>query len=508
MRFRYPDELISIPGGDDSELILEYDEHKCSVYIKAGKSPELFELIWKLTPDEIRREPVKVLGDAWERSYGDLEWKSPEAERPLPWYFAVSNGSDSLPDRSGRFTECFGVMTQPDAFCCWKYSGDEIRLLIDIRNGGKPLEAEGKTIRAADIVFAEYRDVSAFEALGSYCAEISPTPLKTDRIIYGSNNWYYAYGQTDFDEFIKDASQTADFAEGCENRPFAVVDEGWQINSNNPPWTNNDRFPELTRLSKEISSKGDEPGIWVRFLSDERFALDLPDEARRGKDKKYLDPTHPAVKEHIVSTVKSLVSSGFKLIKHDFSAYDILGGWGKDMGDSAVCCGDDFYDKSKTTAQVIKEFYRLILENAGECLILGCNTVSHLSAGSVHAYRTGDDTSGKEWARTLKMGVNTLAFRLCQNHSFYICDADCVGITGLIDHRLNREWLKLLSMSGTSLFVSCKPDILDKEISADIRIAFKSASRQEDICEPIDWMETKTPSKYMINGKEIKFEWE
>ena len=78
MRFRYPDELISIPGGDDSELILEYDESKCSVYIKAGKSPELFELIWKLTPNEIRWEPIKVLGDAWERSYGDLEWKPPD----------------------------------------------------------------------------------------------------------------------------------------------------------------------------------------------------------------------------------------------------------------------------------------------------------------------------------------------------------------------------------------------------------------------------------------------
>ena len=167
-----------------------------------------------------------------------------------------------------------------------------------------------------------------------------------------------------------------------------------------------------------------------------------------------------------------------------------------------------FYDRTRTNAEIVLDFYRLIREAAGDMIVIGCNTVSHLCAGLVEVNRIGDDTSGKEWARTLKMGVNTLAFRLCQNHSFYICDADCVGITGLIDHRLNREWLKLLSMSGTSLFVSCKPDILDKEISADIKNAFKSASRQEDICEPIDWMETKTPSRYMINGKEIKFEWE
>ena len=507
MRFRYPNEIKNV-SGDNSEVITEYDGSKCAVYIKAGKSPEFFELIWKLTDDETRRESVKVLGDAWERSYGELEWKAPDAQRPLPWYFAVSNGSDSSPDFAGRLTECFGVMTQPDAFCCWKYSPDEIKLLIDVRNGGKPLDAEGKTIHAADIIFAEYRDISAFNALKAYCAVLSPAPLKTSQIIYGSNNWYYAYGNTDFDEFMKDAAQTAGFAEGCENKPFAVVDDGWQVNSTNPPWTNNGKFPELSRLSAEIRSKGVKPGIWVRFLSDQCFALDMPDEARRGKDKKYLDPTHPAVKEHIVSTVKSLTSNGFELIKHDFSSADILGGWGNNMGDTAVCSDEGFYDRSKTTAQVIKDFYKLILDNAGDCLILGCNTVSHLSAGLVHAYRTGDDTSGREWARTLKMGVNTLAFRLCQNHSFYICDADCVGIMGLIDYRLNREWLRLLSMSGTSLFVSCKPEVLNEEISSDMKKAFKFASEQKDVCEPIDWMETKTPSKYMINGKEIKFEWE
>ena len=42
--------------------------------------------------------------------------------------------------------------------------------------------------------------------------------------------------------------------------------------------------------------------------------------------------------------------------------------------------------------------------------------------------RTGDDTSGRIWERTKRMGVNTLAFRLPQHNTFYHIDADCVGI--------------------------------------------------------------------------------
>ena len=50
--------------------------------------------------------------------------------------------------------------------------------------------------------------------------------------------------------------------------------------------------------------------------------------------------------------------------------------------------------------------------------------LSHLAAGLVELQRTGDDTSGRDWARTKKMGVNTLAYRMPQNRAFYIDDPD------------------------------------------------------------------------------------
>ncbi len=44
----------------------------CNEYIFAGRVAFLADVL--------------ALGDAWERSYGDLEWRPLQAERPLPWY--------------------------------------------------------------------------------------------------------------------------------------------------------------------------------------------------------------------------------------------------------------------------------------------------------------------------------------------------------------------------------------------------------------------------------------
>ena len=83
---------------------------------------------------------------------------------------------------------------------------------------------------------------------------------------------------------------------------------------------------------------------------------------------------------------------------------------------------------SRTTAEVVEDLYRTIRVAAADSLVIGCNTVSHLSAGHFEICRIGDDTSGTEWPRTRKMGVNTLAFRGVQHGAFYVADADCVGV--------------------------------------------------------------------------------
>ena len=74
--------------------------------------------------------------------------------------------------------------------------------------------------------------------------------------------------------------------------------------------------------------------------------------------------------------------------------------------------GWSFTDRGRTTAEIVRALYEAIRASAGPAELIGCNTIGHLGAGLFELQRIGDDTSGNEWSRTRKMGVNTLAFRL------------------------------------------------------------------------------------------------
>jgi alpha-galactosidase len=156
---------------------------------------------------------------------------------------------------------------------------------------------------------------------------------------------------------------------------------------------------------------------------------------------------------------------------------------------------------------VIDGLYRTIREAAGGSLIIGCNTVSHLSAGHFEICRVGDDTSGTEWARTRKMGVNTLAFRGVQHGAFYVADADCVGVTKAVPWSLTRQWLDLLARSGTMLMVSLAPDALGVEQRRDLREALALAATPQPLGEPLDWHETVYPERWRLMGRERRYEW-
>src|SRR6185436_3360081 len=135
----------------------------------------------------------------------------------------------------------------------------------------------------------------------------------------------------------------------------------------------------------------------------------------------------------------------------------------------------------------IDELYADIRAAAGTRLTIGCNSVSHLSAGVFEICRIGDDTSGTEWPRTRKMGVNTLAFRGPQHGAFYVADPDCVGVTNAVPWPFNRRWLDLLSRSGTMLFVSLAPDALGADVRGDLKDALARAAAPQPLGEPIDW---------------------
>lgn len=498
----------------DSFQDVSYALKECAdgldVYVRGEETPLTYlRLRWHFTEAEKRNEPVHVYGDAWERGGGNLEWRSIVPERCMPWFFLVANGTDAFGQRDGRKTEGFGVKVRPGALCFWQYDASGATLWMDVRNGGSGVILKGRTLHAATVIFRTYENCTAFEAGQQFCRAMCQDPLTTPQPVYGSNNWYYAYGESSEKEILRDTAIVAKLCQGNENRPFMVIDDGWSPHPKNGPWDRgNAAFPDMAGLAKKIREQNVRPGIWVRYIYDEGHVCQLPDEWHLAHDPSFLDPSRPEVLDYIRTTTKRFVDWGYELIKFDCSTQDILGRRGYKVPYVIAEDGWHFFDRTKTSAEIIQNFYRVVSQAAGEEIILiGCATITHLCAGIVHLGRTGADINGKVWDITRRMGVNTLAFRMMQHRAFFAVDADCVGITGLFPWHYTQKWLDILSKSGTPLFVSCKPDVLSEAETELLRQAFARNAVQQDVLVPLDWMENICPQRWLLNGQEMDYDW-
>ena len=178
------------------------------------------------------------------------------------------------------------------------------------------------------------------------------------------------------------------------------------------------------------------------------------------------------------------------------------------MGSQITEGGWRFADETVTSAEAVLNFYKAVREAAGSGLILGCNCIGHLGAGLMHLNRTGDDTSGRSWEQTRKMGVNTLSFSLPQHGALFAIDADCVGVTGEIPWELNRQWLQLLAESGTPLFTSIQPSVLTPEQEEEVRAAYAMASQHSSAgAYPLDWQNNMYPESWLLSHRKETFRW-
>lgn len=488
-------------SGQGVELTTEPSGGRLPVRLRAlDAEVKRLHLRWQTgrVPDGIR-----ILGDTWERAYGDLEWRGIVPERLMPWYFLLFDGE--------RTHGC-GVCTNPGALCWWQVDGAGVSLWLDLRCGGTGVRLGDRELEAVVVRVREGQGgETPFQATRAFCRGLCDAPRPADHVVYGSNNWYYAYGRSSHEEILEDARIVSDHSPNAANRPYMVIDSGWQRKNR---WDRgNERFPDMAALAGAIADAGARPGIWYRPLAvpDDTDASLLLPEGRRADPPFFpeptLDPTHPEARQRIRNDTRRLADWGYRLLKHDFSTIDLFGHYGPQLGAVLTKDGWALHDRSITTAEAVRLLYQDIRDAAGDAVIIGCNTIGHLAAGLFELQRTGDDTSGQEWDRTRRMGVNTLAFRMPQHGTFFACDADCVGLTNAVPWELNRQWLELLAASGTPLFVSAAPDAIGLEQSRALKEAFALASRELPPGEPLDWMDTTCPGRWRLNGEVREFDW-
>lgn len=445
-------------------------------------------------------ESALVCGDAWERTYGDVRWQHPDPAKIMPWYFSAFDGEK---------LHCFGVKVRPAAFALWTCDPCGITLWLDVRCGTEPVMLKQRELEVATVVGMSRATTRPRVAeLHDFCRQMCTDALLPSHPVYGTNNWYYAYGQSSAAQLLQDAEYLAKLTVGLGNRPYLVIDDGWEFKYGNGynggPWNQaKPEYGDMRELADRIRQRDLHPGIWMRPL----WNRDAPEQLRNLRNPEYLDPSLPEVLKLVENDVRMIVGQGYELIKHDFSTFDIFGKWGFEMSGFPAGGNWTFRCSGKTSAEIVTELYRTILAGAGQALILGCNTIGHLGAGLMHLARSGDDTSGMVWERSRKMGINTLAFRLPQHRAFFDVDPDCVGVTKAIDWKFNRQWGRLAAASGTSFFTSITPDILTAGEFVEAREFFRIAAAGGWMVEPLDWLNTPCPQRWNIAGQEVTFDW-
>ena len=449
----------------------------------------------------------RFLADHWERSYGDLEFRGLAGDRLMPWYFLATNGHS---------TQATGVKTGAAAICYWQTDAAGITLWLDLSNGGSGVLLGERRLRAATIIQRTSRSgESSFDLSRNFCRSMCDRPILSAQPIYGSNNWYYMYGNhTSSERSLQDAALLSELVpHSVKNRPFCLIDMGWHAapEGAGPSAQTSKSYPDMPDLAAKMKALNVRPGIWTRpTLTSELKAQSWrlpPAGGRLQGNLIVIDPTIPEARNYISENIAILREWGYELLKFDFSTFDLLGRWGFEIGPSLTDDGWHFYDRSRTNAEIITDLYHAIRQAAGNLALIGCNTVGHLAAGFVEAQRIGDDTSGRDWSRTRKMGVNTLAFRLSQHNTFFAADADCVPVTTDIPWELTTQWLDLVARSGTALFVSVDPTIVQPDQKRELSAALATASLQRPPAIPLDWQDTTTPEHWKFDGKPVQYDW-
>lgn len=448
----------------------------------------------------------RVLGDAPGVELGDMAWMPVVSEKHWAWYIQCFDG---------KATHGYGVKTGCNSFCFWQLDQEGITLILDIRNGGCGVMLKSPLVAATVVEREGLETETPYKACQEFCKLMCENPNIPNRPVFGLNNWYYAYGNISKESVYEDTKLASELCQGTKHKPYMLIDDGWQLLRKKGyiggPFVPNEKFGDMAEVAGKMSEMGVEPGLWVRpLLTKENVDERMYHPRKLGSGGgMFLDPSQDEVLEFVANIIRNVSQDGYKIIKYDFTAPDMMTA---DIYDEIYLkpkltdSGWHFGDTSVTNAQIIKKLYETIQEAAGDSLVMGCNTYNHLAAGIHQIQRSCLDTSGYFWEKTRQMGVNPLAFRMPQNKNFFITDPDCAAITDKCSHEMNVRFFEACALSGESLFISITPGTLSEQHKKRIADAFKIADSGCE-CEPVDWFDTSCPKHYLVNGKVHSFNW-
>lgn len=452
-----------------------------------------------------------VLGDEWGRigsCYTPAEWRSVMPCRPLPWFCYV---------RGKAFTAAYGVKTGCDCFAFFQVDSHGITLFLNLMSGSRGTSVQESFVACEVVETINLPSETVYQTAKRFMSMLCPNPVLPKEPIFGTNNWYWAYGNITRKSVLAETAYLMELTDGTRHRPSLIIDDGWQLNRTpNPHFYNggtfafpNEAFGDMAEVASRICERGARPGIWYRPL----LTLgSLPEEAilRSYGNGLVMDPTHPYTLERLQKDAARIRSWGYEIIKHDFTTNDALACDPLDSCSHTFQMTGDakgFYDNTKTTATILKNMYRIIQNGAADADVIGCSAIGHLSAGIHSIQRVGVDTSGRSFEWTVRNGVHSF-MRLPMNDTFFRMDPDCAAFTDMVDPDCNLEYLELCALTGVVTLASVPPGSLSDPHMRRINGIYRMADENSRRFGIAHFERTAIPDCFASEtGEVLSFDW-
>jgi len=320
-----------------------------------------------------------VYGDQWGRSTGGdnpLEWRSMMAHRRLPWYCYL---------RSGQQLGCYGVKTGPNCFAYWQADTHGLTLFLNLMAGSQGCDLQEPIVACHIVERIAPEGETPYQSAAAFSAVMCTDPVLPKAPVFGVNNWYWAYGNITQESVLEETDYLMEMTRDTRHSPYMIIDDGWQTNRTltapayiGGPWYGGSHFGDMEKTAAAIHEKGALPGIWFRPL----LTLGrIPREACLALESggQIMDPTHPYTLQRIQEDAARIHSWGFRLLKHDFSSYDLMGLSAlnpRELGVQLMADNRTLFDATRPLAMVIKDIYRAVQSGMGADPVIGCCTTS------------------------------------------------------------------------------------------------------------------------------------
>ncbi|MET3666087.1 glycoside hydrolase family 36 protein [Caulobacter sp. 1776] len=343
----------------------------------------------------------------------------------------------------------------------WRGTADD--LVMDVETLWDRARHAGQIFAEPIVLFESLSLEQGCQTWDDIVADAAPVaPRRLDRRITGWCSWYSLYAAIDETRILDHLAGAADFRD-TRDVPLEVflIDDGFTPEMGD--WLDvKPQFPRgMASLLADIATAGFTPGLWIApFMVGNRSKLfaQHPDWVvreratgeplvhmrfygefrwhKRSEEYYPLDITHPEAEAYIRQVFRTWRAWGCGYFKTDFMLF------GAEYGPDRAIWREDGVSR----IAIFQKMMRLIREEIGEALWLGCGCPLWASIGYVDAMRIGRDI-GVSWKGDYS-AESLLRDQVTRNHAsgrLWQADPDCILLRSRF-HELSDDEVRSLAL--------------------------------------------------------------